>query len=176
MSGAGARAAERDGRLACCVREGERGRRRLAESATTYRTSSSMRTDKILISVSDDATRATHGGGVPAAISSASRATSSNVTYACVGIMALMWGGRLFIHKDRRKSGGTDEPGKVQRWRGNCVGRRSPISSYINIWRTRCSSESTRRFYPVLTACGWGWPSTSPPTAKWRIKILSSPV
>ena len=136
MSGAGDRAAEREGRLACCVRESESGRKRLAESATTCRTSSSMRTVKILISVSDNATRATHGGGVPSAILSASWATSSNVTCGCVGIMAWIWGGRRC---------GTDGPEKVQRWRGNCVGRRSLISSYISSWRTRCFSQSTRR-------------------------------
>ena len=37
MSGACDRAAELEGRLACCVREGERGRERLADSAATYR-------------------------------------------------------------------------------------------------------------------------------------------
>jgi hypothetical protein len=36
-----------------------------------------------------------------------------------------------------RKSDGTDGPVSVRRWRRNCVGLRSPISSCIKSWRTR---------------------------------------
>jgi hypothetical protein len=89
MPGAGDRAAERDGRLACCrVCDGKRGREWLAESAVTCRASSSIWSIKVLKSALDDATRVTCGGGVTSAILSASWATSSNATCACVAIMA----------------------------------------------------------------------------------------
>ena len=88
MSEAGDRAAERDGRLACChVREG--GRERLAESAATCRASSSIWAVRVLMSASDDATRATHVRGVTSAMLSANWATSSNATCAYVAIMAI---------------------------------------------------------------------------------------
>jgi hypothetical protein len=73
MSGTGDRDTERDGRLACCrVCDVERGREWLAESAAICRASSSIRPVKVLKSASDDATRATHGGGVTSAILPAS--------------------------------------------------------------------------------------------------------
>ena len=89
MSGAGDRVAERDRRLACRrVCEGERGREGLAVSAATRRVSSSIRADKEWMSASDEATRATQGGGLTSAILSASWATSSRATCACVAMMA----------------------------------------------------------------------------------------
>ena len=89
MSGTGDRPAERDGHLACRrVCEGERRREGLAVSAATCRASSSIRVIKVWISASDEATRATQGGGVTSAILSASWATSSKTTCACVAMMA----------------------------------------------------------------------------------------
>jgi hypothetical protein len=99
MSGVGDRAAERDGCLAC-VCAGEYGREWLAESASTCRASSSIRSVKV--PKSDDAIRATHGGGVTSAVLSASWATV-NATCDCVAIMASMLGGRRFFHRLRRK-------------------------------------------------------------------------
>jgi len=63
MSGAGDRAAERDGRLTCRrVCEGERGRKGLAVSAATCLASSSIRAVKVWMSAFDVATRSLEGG------------------------------------------------------------------------------------------------------------------
>jgi len=138
--------AERDERLACHhVCDGERGREALAECAATCRASSSIPMVKALMSAPDEDTRATQGGGVTSAILSASWATSSKATCDCVAIRAWMFGGRRFVHKVRRKFDGTDGPASVRRWGRIWVVLRSSISSCINSWRTRCSSESDGR-------------------------------
>jgi hypothetical protein len=88
MPGAGDHPAERDERLAChrvCDVEG--GREGLEESAATCRASSLIRAVKILISTGED-TPVTQEGGVTFAILSASWATSTRVTCACVAIIA----------------------------------------------------------------------------------------
>ena len=73
MSGAGKCPAERKDRLEYRrVRNGERSREALAESAATCRASSSIRAVKLLVSSSGEGTRATQRGGVTSAILSAS--------------------------------------------------------------------------------------------------------
>ena len=165
MAGAGDRPAGRGERLVCRrVCDGERGRQELVESAATCRATSSIWMDKVQMSSPDNDTRATQGG-VTSAIISARWATSFKETCACVAIMARIFGGGRFAHKVRRKSVGTDGPSKVRRCRRNWVGLRSPISSCIRIWRTRCSSDSDRRLinslFIVITECGWGAVMTS---------------
>jgi len=69
------------------VSDGERGREGFEESAATCRAGSSIRAIKVQMSSPDEDTRSTQGGCVTSAISSASCATSSKETCACVAIM-----------------------------------------------------------------------------------------
>ena len=67
------------------VNEDERGSRKVRLLAEPAR---SIRAVRMLMSASDDATRATLVGGVTSAILSASLVTSSNATCAYMAIMA----------------------------------------------------------------------------------------
>ena len=109
-SGAADGPAEHDERLASCrVCDGERGQEGLAESAATYRGSSSILVVKVLISSPDEDTRATQVGGVTSAILSTRWATSSRGNLCLRGNCGLnVW---------RRKSEGTDGPTNVGMWR-----------------------------------------------------------
>jgi len=101
------------------VCDGERGREAIAASAATCRANSSIRAVNVKMSSLDEDTRATQGGGMTSAISSPSWATSFKSTCAGLAIMDSIFGSRQFVHKMKRKSDGTDGPGRVQRWRRN---------------------------------------------------------
>jgi len=125
MSGAGDRPTGSDERLACRrVCDDERRREGIVASAANCRARSSIRAVKVQISSLDEDTWATVGGCVTSAILSASWATSPKETFACVAIIARIFGGRRFVNKIRKKSDGTDGPACVRRCRRNWVGLR----------------------------------------------------
>jgi len=105
----------------------------------------------------DNEVSATWACGVTSFTVSTSFATSSRGAFIWVAITAWIWVGKRFDHKVRKKSCGIEDPPRFARCRKNWDGFLSPISSWINSWRTCCSFEDVRRSINLVLSL-WNLP------------------